>query len=127
MSSGVAAHIPNRRLFKPFVSPSRSKAGDGARPSALKRVFSVRKTIGAIGSPLKRRKVSEDGSDEKSDEKSDEACLPGVNYNGMSKKLFKPFRPPTVRRVGGDQSGEEKSDDRSESSPARLNIRGSLG
>ncbi|KAJ2320742.1 DNA-dependent ATPase protein rad54, partial [Coemansia sp. RSA 2704] len=127
MSSGVAAHIPNRRLFKPFVSPSRSKADDGARPSALKRVFSVRKTIGAIGAPLKRRKVSEDGSDEKSDEKSDEACLPGVNYNGMSKKLFKPFRPPTVRRVGGDQSGEEKSDDRSESSPARLNIRGSLG
>ncbi|KAJ2358013.1 DNA-dependent ATPase protein rad54, partial [Coemansia sp. RSA 2618] len=138
MSSGVAAQIPNRRLFKPFVSPVKAKpSGDAVssrRSSSLKRVFSVRKVIGALGSPLKRRKISSDANetkdkDEKNDEADedgkDDACMPGVNYNGMSKKLFKPFRPPTVKRAP-DQDGDEKSDERSEDS-ARLSVRGSLG
>ncbi|KAJ2524953.1 DNA-dependent ATPase protein rad54 [Coemansia sp. RSA 2049] len=47
-----------------------------------------------------------DGSNGDGDGDQQRPCLPGVNYNGMSRKLFKPFRPPRVvaRPAGADDS-----------------------
>ncbi|KAJ1951845.1 DNA-dependent ATPase protein rad54, partial [Linderina pennispora] len=106
--------IPNRRLFRPFVSPSRSKPAGEAAPKqptrSLKRVFSVRKSAVASSTnqllPSKRRRVSENnsGEDDGGETAKEDDCIPGVNYNGMSKKLFKPFRPPkAIRPVSADQ------------------------
>ncbi|KAJ2081036.1 DNA-dependent ATPase protein rad54 [Coemansia sp. RSA 988] len=134
MSSGnvaLAAQIPNRRLFKPFVSPVKSRQGADTtgtptrRPGTLKRLFSVRKGISTIGNtstslPSKKRKVSIDSTDEDNKANDDEPCLPGINYNGVSKKLFKPFRSPKVIRPDGAERAEGEiagSDDRPESRP----------
>ncbi|KAJ2809060.1 DNA-dependent ATPase protein rad54 [Coemansia guatemalensis] len=135
MSSGnvaLAAQIPSRRLFRPFVSPAKSRLGSDTastptrRPGALKRLFSVRKGISATGNsgtllPSKKRKVSVDSTDEDNKANDDEPCLPGINYNGVSKKLFKPFRSPKVIRPdGADRAGDGEtagSDDRAESRP----------
>ncbi|KAJ1772731.1 DNA-dependent ATPase protein rad54 [Coemansia sp. RSA 1843] len=132
MSASVtlAAQFPNRRLLKPFVSPSRNKASiasSARKPSgSLKRLFSVRKSGTSTSSsgsttptqPFKKRKliaatslgkgISDGDEKEKEKEKGDgddddqRPCLPGVNYNGMSVKLFKPFRPPRVVRPDGE-------------------------
>ncbi|KAJ2864372.1 DNA-dependent ATPase protein rad54 [Coemansia erecta] len=128
----LAAQIPNRRLFKPFVSPARNKppAVNGCarkQPSgSLKRLFSVRKsnsissascTSGSTTptSPFKRRRLtgspkgtSDDGGNKEKEDGNDDQrpCLPGVNYNGMSMKLFKPFRPPKTVRPAGSEDGE---------------------
>ncbi|KAJ2157948.1 DNA-dependent ATPase protein rad54 [Coemansia sp. RSA 552] len=114
----LAPQLPNRRLMKPFVSPAKSKAPDGAisrRTGSLKRLLPVRKVAG-FGSPLKRRKVSAKEDDEAGGAKDGqaedgEACLPGVNYNGMSKKLFKPFRPPKMAGPAGAKGADAGSDD----------------
>ncbi|KAJ1852975.1 DNA-dependent ATPase protein rad54 [Coemansia sp. RSA 1822] len=104
MSSGVTAEIPNRRLFKPFVSPAKNKpnAPLTRQGGTLKRAFSARK---AIMSPPKRRRQSDDETDETDETEKDE-CMPGINYNGLSKKLFKPFRPP-VKRAEGEEVGPD--------------------
>ncbi|KAJ2554197.1 DNA-dependent ATPase protein rad54 [Coemansia sp. RSA 1933] len=122
----VAAQFPNRRLFKPFVSPARNKAPTSTRSGgttrrttasggggSIKRLFSVRKSITTI-SPLKRRKLAgttteedEDNEKEKDDQRP---CLPGVNYNGMSVKLFKPFRPPRVVQTADGSSEDDTCD-----------------
>ncbi|KAJ2058556.1 DNA-dependent ATPase protein rad54 [Coemansia sp. S146] len=106
-SVSLAAQAPNRRLFKPFVSPVKNRPKDNdstpQKPGSLKRLLSVRKT-GASSIPSKRPRLSTEStpSDEPDDDSTavsdDRPCLPGVNYNGMSKKLFKPFRPPTLIR-----------------------------
>ncbi|KAJ1744344.1 DNA-dependent ATPase protein rad54 [Coemansia sp. RSA 989] len=124
MSLGVAAQLPNRRLLKPFVSPSKSKSAVTGKPmrSSLKRLFSVRKTPSLA--PSKRPKLSDTSEKDSSNDDADEPCLPGINYNGMSKKLFKPFRPPAVRQQSSDSQSEGgKSDD----TAVRPGVRGSLG
>ncbi|KAJ2026457.1 DNA-dependent ATPase protein rad54 [Coemansia sp. IMI 209128] len=119
MSGGVslAAQLPNRRLFKPFVSPAKNKPQDDGstqqKPGSLKRILSVRKTCTI---PPKRPRLSteqapsaEPDDDSSTAASDDRPCLPGINYNGMSKKLFKPFRPPTAIRPvshGGDDDAD---------------------
>ncbi|KAJ2762919.1 DNA-dependent ATPase protein rad54 [Coemansia sp. BCRC 34490] len=105
--------------------------------SSLKRLFSVRKTTAAcpLSKPttngggscssqqlLKRRRLAsthtttgqaaladdgDDGCNNGGDGDQQRPCLPGVNYNGMSRKLFKPFRPPRVVVVGSPDGSED--------------------
>ncbi|KAJ2773019.1 DNA-dependent ATPase protein rad54, partial [Coemansia nantahalensis] len=124
MSAGnVALAAQNSRLFRPFVSPAKNKAGGGApaggpRPGTLKRVFPVRKTVSGSSSAIspQKRKSPESSSGDGDGDGGSEECLPGINYNGMSKKLFKPFRPPRPVNAaeGGDGDEAAASDDRSD-------------
>ncbi|KAJ2386667.1 DNA-dependent ATPase protein rad54, partial [Coemansia sp. RSA 2603] len=120
--SGTVSLLPNKRLFKPFVPPSRDKPGTKTRssdvakkPGPLKRVFSVRK-LGMTGAPaLKKPRLStgsteDDDSNDNENNEDGEKCLPGVNYNGMSRKLFKPFRPPTITKRACDGGSEAAGD-----------------
>ncbi|KAJ2658765.1 DNA-dependent ATPase protein rad54 [Coemansia sp. RSA 1200] len=105
--------------------------------SSLKRLFSVRKSTAACSlnksttnnnsssQLLKRRRLAsthttgqqaaladddEDAPKNDDDDSSGDQqrpCLPGVNYNGMSRKLFKPFRPPRVVRPAGTDDSED--------------------
>ncbi|KAI9500023.1 P-loop containing nucleoside triphosphate hydrolase protein [Coemansia spiralis] len=100
--------------------------------SSLKRLFSVRKTAlfssGSSSSPvpLKKRRLlntltttGKQKSSKKCDESDEEnkkgdgdnddgrPCLPGVNYNGMSKKLFRPFRPPAIIKKAGSADDDD--------------------
>ncbi|KAJ2785368.1 DNA-dependent ATPase protein rad54 [Coemansia javaensis] len=127
MSSGnVALAAQNPRLFKPFVPPAKGggNATPARRPGTLKRLFSVRKTVDArVGLQQKRAKTTGEGGEDSEDKDrgGEPECLPGINYNGMSKKLFKPFRPPKVVTAacggGGDDDAAGASGDRSEHRP----------
>ncbi|KAJ2458723.1 DNA-dependent ATPase protein rad54 [Coemansia sp. RSA 2424] len=124
-SVSLAAQLPNRRLFKPFVSPAKNKpkdktsgsndAGESTqqRPGSLKRLLSVRKAgTSTLISPKRPRLSTESATASEPDDSEtavsdDRPCLPGVNYNGMSKKLFRPFRPPKViRPASGDMADD---------------------
>ncbi|KAJ2746718.1 DNA-dependent ATPase protein rad54 [Coemansia sp. BCRC 34301] len=121
----AAAQLPSRRLFKPFVSPAKNKpkdktsgsndAGESTvqhRPGSLKRLLSVRKTgTSTLISPKRPRLSNESEPDDSETAVSDDRpCLPGVNYNGMSKKLFRPFRPPTVIRPASGDLPDDNAD-----------------
>ncbi|KAJ1722517.1 DNA-dependent ATPase protein rad54 [Coemansia erecta] len=120
--SGTVSLLSNKRLFKPFVSPSRDKprtktrSGGSTKTSGpLKRAFSVRRLNMSATPAAKRPRLSTGSTDDNNDgdeedtEDGDSKCLPGVNYNGMSLKLFKPFRPPTItKRTSSD--GEASGD-----------------
>ncbi|KAJ2812841.1 DNA-dependent ATPase protein rad54 [Coemansia furcata] len=133
-SVSLASQLPNRRLFKPFVSPVKNKPKDdestGQKPGSLKRLLSVRKT--STISPKRPRLSLESAPSNEPDDDSapatdDRPCLPGVNYNGMSKKLFKPFRPPTVIRPAS-HDGADDADLTNEQQDARAGSGGrSLG
>ncbi|KAJ1828967.1 DNA-dependent ATPase protein rad54, partial [Coemansia sp. RSA 2599] len=100
-------------LFKPFVPPSRDKTQSKTRSAknstaaairtgSLKRAFSVRKlTAASEQTAAKRSRLSTDSED------NDEKCLPGVNYNGMSKRLFKPFRSPALVKKPSDDAQDD--------------------
>ncbi|KAJ2600215.1 DNA-dependent ATPase protein rad54 [Coemansia sp. RSA 1721] len=114
----LVSQLPNKRLFKPFVSPSREKntgsktrsssssAGAAPRTGSVKRAFSVRK-LGTTSTPIsKRQRISTDTDD---NEEKDDNCLPGINYNGMSKRLFKPFRSPALVKKKSDDDAQDDS------------------
>ncbi|KAJ2725116.1 DNA-dependent ATPase protein rad54 [Coemansia sp. Benny D115] len=119
-----ASQNTNKRLFRPFISPARggtkTRSGDTqsrVKTGSIKRLFSVRR-LGSTGSSAslpaaKRPRLSKDSeSSEEGDDKAkgdgdEDGCLAGINYNGMSKKLFRPFRPPTIIRKAGDAGDEE--------------------
>ncbi|KAJ2681932.1 hypothetical protein H4R19_007231, partial [Coemansia spiralis] len=129
MSAGnVALAAQNSRLFKPFVSPDRSKSAGGVpngprRPGTLKRLLSVRKSAaGGGGSPVSpQKRKSPDSPPSDGNDSGEQECLPGINYNGMSKKLFKPFRPPRpIGAADSDGGDTAASDDRSDNGPRPL-------
>ncbi|KAJ2480917.1 DNA-dependent ATPase protein rad54 [Coemansia sp. RSA 2320] len=113
-SISLAAQLPTKRLFKPFVSPVKNKTKDSKSQAGtpLKRLFSVRKTSSPLTVASKRRRLSDESGGNEADDSvdtpgDDRPCLPGVNYNGMSKKLFRPFRPPTVIRPAVSADDED--------------------
>ncbi|KAJ1942988.1 DNA-dependent ATPase protein rad54, partial [Kickxella alabastrina] len=114
MSGSVvyASQISNKKLCKPFVSPSRDKpisisTRSSARPNALKRP--IARPLGTTSKRLRIRSNNDDDDDDDAEKREDAILLPGVNYNGMSKSVFKPFRPPTKIRKDGDEEDADEA------------------
>lgn len=121
----TAGPLPGKSLFKPFVSPSRGKSKHIPTRSGNKRTELKRSnhsvTLSQRVNALKRRKISTPKEEDEKESSSDDGpCLPGINYNGMPKNLFKPFRPPK-------SSAKTKSDDHPDADNVRTAGGGTLG
>ncbi|KAJ2666137.1 DNA-dependent ATPase protein rad54, partial [Coemansia sp. RSA 1285] len=89
----------------PLSKPTTTTSGGSCSSQLLKRrrLASTHTTTGQAA--LADDGDDDDGSNNGGDGDQQRPCLPGVNYNGMSRKLFKPFRPPRV--VVGRPDGSE--------------------
>ncbi|KAI7826267.1 P-loop containing nucleoside triphosphate hydrolase protein [Kickxella alabastrina] len=100
MSGSVvyASQISNKKLCKPFIIST---------ANALKRP--IARPLGTTSKRLRIRSNNDDDDDDDAEKREDAILLPGVNYNGMSKSVFKPFRPPTKIRKDGDEEDADEA------------------